>query len=386
MNDVKRSRRTRMVRLHERDRELLGHLAVVRYLSTEQIAQLMFPGRHSTRAKQRLRELSGGEHNIGYVRRLTWRTFDGRPQAAWTLDEAGYLVAEQVVGPVRVPARDVSPAFMAHTLALNELYVRLLTAGVPSQPGPRGAKGEGLSPLARMGTFARACDSRLRWVASDAAELPWTEYDQRAGKESERVIRPDAVLELPSKTRRLFIECEMGTHPIAARQDDRAGATLNKVARYVAFVNRLADAAGRRSFYAQRYPDRWRPELVFLVRTDHRAESVKGAIGAWRKSNELGLLQLRVDVIESLSASLVAEIGSAPAMPARPDAVRGKVTPSLHLSGEDFERFTAFCTGAVAAMKAVRDAARARSEAPPAYPPHANWVLQLLQRLKEQPC
>ena len=122
---------------------------------------------------------------------------------------------------------------------------------------------------------AKRAERRNRPRTEIAADI------QRAGKQNERIIRPDAVLELPSKTRRLFIECEMGTHAIAARQDDRSGATLNKVARYVAFVNRLADAASRQTFYAQRYPDRWRPELVFLVRTDHRAESVKGAIGAW---------------------------------------------------------------------------------------------------------
>lgn len=384
MNEANGTKRGRMIRLHERDRELLGHLAVVRYLSTEQIAQLVFPGRHITRAQQRLRELSGGEGRVAYVRRLIWRTFDGTPQTAWTLDDAGYVLAEQLVGPVRVPARDVSAPFMEHTVALNELYVRLLTAGLAAQPGPRGGHGEGLSPLARVGAFARACDSRLRWVPSDAAELPWTEYDQRAGKRNDRVIRPDAVLELASQSRRLFIECEMGTHTIVARQDEKLGATLHKLERYVAFVNGLADAATRRTFYSQRYPDRSRPELVFLVHSEHRAESVKRAIGGWRKANELGALVLRVDVVEALAGSLVAEIGVALASRPPPLAAPAPIASRFHLSDEDVERLRAFCTGAVATLKTVRAAARARREPPPAYPPHADVVMQLLQRVREE--
>lgn len=372
-----------VARLHERDRELLGHLAVVRYLSTEQIAQLVFPGRHITRAQNRLRQLMGEGDALAYVRRLTWRTFDGAPQAAWTLADAGYVLAEQVVGPVRVPARDVSAQFMEHMLALNQLYVRLLSAGLAVAPGPKGSKATGLSPLARVGAFARAVDSRFRWVPSDAAELPWTEYDQRAGKRNDRVIRPDAVLELPRKARRLFIECEMGTHAIVARNDEKAGATIHKLERYAAFVNGVAEAAGRVTFYGRQYADRWQPELVFLVQSPHRADSVKRAIGDWRRTHELGALQVRVDVVDSLATSLVSEFGVAPAVPAHPSLATAQSDAGLMLSQADFERLRAFCTGAVATLKSLRDAARARRETPPAYPPHADVVIQLLQRLRE---
>lgn len=385
MIEVEAEKRGRVARLHERDRHLLGHIATVRYLSTEQVAQLVFPGRHITRAQNRLRQLEGGGGGVSYVRRLTWRTFEGVPQSAWTLADAGYVIAEQVVGPVRVAARDVGAQFMEHTLALNELYVRLLTTGLIVRPGPRGSKATGLSPLARIGTFALAGDSRFGWVQSDSAELPWTEYDQRAGKRNDRVIRPDAVLELPSRSRRLFVECEMGTHAIVARNDDKAGATLHKLERYCAFVNGLADPVARETFCARRYPDGWKSEVVFLVHSAHRAESVKRAVGQWSKSNTLGALLVRVDVVESLTDALIGELGIAPAEPAPPLRATAPASVGLQLSSEDLECLKAFCAGAVATLKSLRDAARARREPPPAYPPHADAVLHLLQRLQREP-
>jgi len=46
-------------RLQDRDQQLLAMLAMCRYLSTEQIRRLSFPGRTETPADKRLRQLAG---------------------------------------------------------------------------------------------------------------------------------------------------------------------------------------------------------------------------------------------------------------------------------------------------------------------------------------
>lgn len=366
-------------RLQDRDRELIAHLAVTRYLSTEQIARLMFPGRHTSVTRKRLRKLEGGEGTAAYVRRLTWRTFEGVPQFAWSLADAGFVYASQMLGAVRVPVNDVSAQFMEHTLATNELYVRLLTANLSARPGVRPGKGKlGLSPVARVAPYASISRARFRWVASDGAELPWAEYDQRAGKEFDRVIRPDAVLEVPSHRRRLFIECEMGTQTVVARRDDKPGATLHKLERYAAFVNRFADSTKGLTFYARRYPDQFQPQLILLVQTAHRAEFIKRAIDAWRRSGELGALRVRIDVIDSLVAHLLPDLGVTPEAPQPDRPLRARRS----LSDEQFAQLQAFCSAAVTTIKSVRDRARAQNEPPPAYPPHAQAVLDFFNRVQ----
>src|SRR5260370_31223239 len=67
-------------RLTTRDRQLLGVLATARYLSSEQIHRLFFPGRTEAAWRGRLFLLGGlGKQRkpLAYVRRLRFRSFEG---------------------------------------------------------------------------------------------------------------------------------------------------------------------------------------------------------------------------------------------------------------------------------------------------------------------
>ena len=59
---------SRLVSLTTRDRELFVHLAIARYLSTEQISELVFSGKSDSIARRRLSRLVSGQHE--YVRRF----------------------------------------------------------------------------------------------------------------------------------------------------------------------------------------------------------------------------------------------------------------------------------------------------------------------------
>jgi hypothetical protein len=63
-------------RLQDRDQQLLAMLAMCRYLSTEQIRRLSFPGRTETPADKRLRQLAGiGKYGFTkpFVERTAYR-------------------------------------------------------------------------------------------------------------------------------------------------------------------------------------------------------------------------------------------------------------------------------------------------------------------------
>lgn len=94
------------------------------------------------------------------------------------MEEAPHGMAEDLLGLVKRPNRDTAPQFMAHALATAELFVQLLAAGLRAEPGLRGEASRALPAAARVSDFARADDPRYRWIASDSAQRPWSEYDQ----------------------------------------------------------------------------------------------------------------------------------------------------------------------------------------------------------------
>lgn len=228
--------------LTERDKNLLGILARARYLTTEQIARLMFPGRSEWVVRRRLGALSGewvsrARLDPPVVQRTQWRLHGGGFQTAWSLTPLGYAHAEGVLGVTVKPSRHhVGADFMAHEVATSELYVRLLLAL------NRGRLPTDKQRELKRRQFALARHPGLGWVGSDAARYPWREYQLLEARTKEHVIQPDAVLELASVRRRIFIECEMGTHPVASANVERSGATVAKVERYDAFIHGLRSA------------------------------------------------------------------------------------------------------------------------------------------------
>src|SRR5260370_31648671 len=187
-----RERERRPVALTSRDRELFVHLAMARYLTQEQISKLVFPGKNDSIARRRLSRLVSGKYQ--YVRRLPFRTKGGGWAVAWSLKPLGYLAAHNLFeASPEQPTHDPAGAeFLEHDAWLNELYVALAAA----------AKRKKLS-------FDRW---PFRWLPSDSARLPWTEFDRDASSLASRLICPDATLELLQAKHRAFIELETGTH------------------------------------------------------------------------------------------------------------------------------------------------------------------------------
>jgi Replication-relaxation len=252
--------------LKARDRALLAALALCRYLTLEQVQRLFGRG-HPKVVGNRLRALAGDTGNVllpdlGTValRRLRFRAFDGAPLVLWTPTPTGYLLARRELGrEVKVPRTDVGAAFAEHVVALTDLFVAL--AG----------------PYVRAGVPVR--DLPFSWDVTEETHLPWREpASDGTGRTRDRVLLPDAVLEIPSARRRVFIECETGSHSLAAVSRDKPQATIHKAARYETFLAGLADVASRTTHYAQKYPDGWPAEVLFLVPTEARRLATEAAL------------------------------------------------------------------------------------------------------------
>ncbi|MCY1024064.1 replication-relaxation family protein [Pyxidicoccus sp. MSG2] len=375
-------------RLQERDRHLLGLLAVARYLDADQIGRLCFPGRHRTRAGVRLWQLadeSGGASWPPFVRSIEARFPDGTPRQAWALTDTGYRVAEDLLGLVKRPNRDTAPQFMAHALATTELLVQLLAAGLRSEPGLRGEASRSLPPMARVSDFAHADDPRYRWIASDSAQRPWSEYDQAKNVRHSRELRPDAILEVPAARVRLFVECEMGTQTVSPLVADAPGSTLNKLTRYASFLNEGADVdplGVNRTFYDQSFADGFLPELLFLVQSAARertvASAVEPALATWQQANP-GRRPPVVRVAQVAGA--VQHVQSlASAAPPRPSGPEPEALPRL--SRNEIQLLVDFYGATQSAFKTLRDTARAQGATPPEYPARIAEVHKLLERLR----
>jgi Replication-relaxation len=220
-------------------------------------------------AEYRLRSLAGEATQLkvrpfkpALLRALPFRAFDGKPFQLWALTPAGYGVAGAVLGRlVKVPRVDVGAAFAEHSAFLTDLFVELARPFVQAR-----------SPAREL---------PFRWDVAEDVELPWRERGL-SGAETSRVIRPDAVLEVPGAQRRFFIECERGTHTLTPLSPDKVQATVRKVERYEAYVSGIADYRTRLSHYQHKYADGWPCEVLLLVQTERRQRSTNEAVAALR--------------------------------------------------------------------------------------------------------
>jgi len=274
------------------------------------------------------------------------------------LTRAGYALARTVVETVlKIPKHEVGAAFREHAIALNELFVALMMP-----PG---------------GSYPRAKPNDFRWIPSDTVRLPWRQNLGPGSKSPDRLVLPDAVLEIPRARRRYFLECEMGTHPILGEADPRPGSTIAKVDSYEGFLRSYVDAAATRTFYAQSFPDNYVPEVLFLVRTPHRAKAVNDVIRQWRERGATQACASRALTVKDARDELLAILGSRPN-----EGQHRAVGLEGSLSLEEIATVRRFYNATVLAFKAMRAKARARSEAPPAYPAMVEEMQALVERLQ----
>src|SRR5229473_5433676 len=327
-------------RLTDRDRQLTGLLAVARYLSTEQLSKLLYQTRNIDNMRRRFLRLAGeGPRGFrpAYIRRLFYRTYEGHRFDMWTLTNTGYTVAEIVLGTaVKIPRHDVSAAFREHAIVLNELFVALMR--------PTG------------GGYARAKQDDFRWIPSDTVRLPWKQHLGPGSRTPDRLVLPDAVLEIPSAQRRFFLECEMGTHPILGVAHPKPGSTIAKVQSYEGFLRSYVDASATQTFYARSYPDNYVPEVLFLVRTPHRAKAINEAIRQWHERLGTQTCAARALTIDAARDELLRVLGR------RSNPEEGPTTAVQErvLSREDVATLRHFYNETVLAFKEMRAKARER--------------------------
>lgn len=370
-----------------RDKQLVAVVAKARYLSTEQVGRLFFPTRHRRTAEQVLESLAGlgrGALDRPLLRRLLFRSLEGDPADAWTPTAAGYVLTERLLGGVwEAPDLDVSPEFMEHTLHLNEVLVGLLEPTAPRKPLPRCGR-------AAARVYARADVKGFRWAASDTVRLPWREYDGKRGGRRERVIHPDAVLELVHSQRRCFLECEMGTQTVIPHKGaDKPGSTMAKVERYHQYVRRLKDPAAKVTFYASRYPDGFAPEVLFLVRSQARADHVNEALELWRKTCSEQPVAARGITISEAVRELRPSVGLGPPLPRQSAANLVDADSLPGLRPQQAELLQRFFSEAVLALQAARRQVRGLPEPlraahrllEPAYPKDTQAVQALVDEL-----
>jgi hypothetical protein len=248
--------------LTDRDRALLAYVAVARYASAEQVHRLFFDGSSQKQTYRRLAKLCRPGGKLGQdacLRRLQFRRRDGTAVPVWALTGYGRGLAEETVSYLREPAAsDVGHRFLEHTLLLNGVLAGLVAALRASPTAP-------LSSLP------------FRWLCENDSVLEFEIRGRDPMHRDRAVLKPDALLEIPGHSRRLFIEAETGTQSIATAHPARTGAVLAKLQRYAEFFTDFPGTE-RRPWYERAFPDGYVPRLIFVVHSRDRKQRVTHAV------------------------------------------------------------------------------------------------------------
>jgi hypothetical protein len=151
-------------------------------------------------------------------------------------------------------------------------------------------------------------------------------------------------VELSAERTRVFLEDEMGVRPLPRRDDSAHARALSKLNRYASFMLE----GSHRTFYAQKYPDGWKAELVLLVHSDERASNLAEVIAEWREVNRAVPLLARALSFRQAAAHLYG--GLQPQ--AEPD-------PEIPIRRSELKLTCSFVAEVTATFKAVRRFLRA---------------------------
>ncbi len=291
-------------RLQPSDRGLLALLGLCRFLTADQVVALAANGRTDKAVAQRLCRLAGESRPRGcgplpaLLRPLPYRSYTGEAMRLWGLTAAGATAASVELARELHPVRsDVGAFFAEHFVCLTDLFVQLVR------------------PYLAAGVLPRALP--FRWNVSEDVELPWQDRDGGEAAKA-RVIRPDAVLEVPGAERRFFIECETGSHTLTPRSPDKPQATVRKLERYDAYVSGFAEVPTRLTHYRRKYPDGWPCEVLFLVPSEGRQHATEAALAACLEALAGSRLTAHAFTLEQAAAHCAAHLpfaGTAPPQP-----------------------------------------------------------------------
>jgi len=309
-----------------------------------------------------------------------YRNYLGHLIPVWRPTTAGYAVAAGVVETITQPPRaaEIRPQFMDHALLLNDFFVGLVVAPLKK------ALATCVTEIPRRrhrsaadGLYANARALPFKWIACDSVRLPWKEY--RGGNCLDRIIQPDAVMEIPRLRKRLFLECETGSHTIVPRGYDKPGSTLSKAQRYECFICDLVDIESKTTFYARRYPDGFAPQVLFLVSDRARADSINRALIEWAAQRRAQWKLPRALTIPDAVREVLTALGQwAPELECTHAL---QVARDHSLSSREVKALCSFFEDAVRTLKNLRAEARARNEIPAPYPRTLEEVRRILAQL-----
>ncbi len=278
----------------DRDRILISYIAIARYASTAQVQRLVAEERDPSIVKRRLRRLCSASNRPGAsppLRKLQYKRAEGTAVAVWALTQVGRAMAEDMVPYLRPPGKaDVGAQFLQHTLMLNDVLMDLALALRASSD----------APLAGL---------PFRWLCENDEQLGFSAFRRDLGESRATVLKPDAILEMPTARRRVFLEAETGAHSIATADPTHYGAVLRKLERYSRFLTGLRPGAGPTTFYEAAFPDGLVPELVFLVHSEGRKAKVEAAIRDWSRGRGLEELAVRVLTFREAAGAFASALG-----------------------------------------------------------------------------
>jgi len=175
----------------------------------------------------------------------------------------------------------------------------------------------GLVAALRASPTAQLSSLPFRRLCEDDGVLEFEVRGRDLMTRDRAVLKPDAILEIPGRGRRLFIEAETGTQSIATPQPERTGAVLAKLQRYAAY---FTDFVGRerQTRHDRAFTDGFVPRLVFVVHSRDRRQRVTHAVEKWLaafRAKESGLpirFQVLVFTFAEAATALAAYISEGP--------------------------------------------------------------------------
>ncbi|MCC6806880.1 MAG: replication-relaxation family protein [Deltaproteobacteria bacterium] len=287
-------------RVTEREAFLVTELLRVRRLTVRQIARLAFVNDEAGRWIVR-RLVCLGLVEEQFVDRLS-------SDKAILLTDEGYRFACRRAGvePNDDYFRDrIGWEQRVHAVAISELYVDLVTAGVGSWLDARG----------RADAFTwrvSNADTAFRWIEP-------RDVNKRVGRQ----VIPDVTLETDAT--RYLVEIERPTKSL--------GRVLSeKIAPYNHLFS-LGRVVAERSAYAQKYPDTKAPVVLFVCHSAARAKSVRECFEKAAARQGFYIPAWRVGASAEVGGELAAEIfGARPVKPASPDELRERLRRMLDVA------------------------------------------------------